>query len=102
MAIPRGVTPTFILTFDEDGLDLTTARNVYVTFENGAVITKTGDALSVAARQIEVFLTQADTLALARGAVKIQANWTFDDETRAASDIVSYVFGPQLLNRVVE
>lgn len=102
MAIPRGVTPTFILTFDEDGLDLTTARNVYVTFDNGAIITKTGDALSVAAKQIEVYLSQADTLALARGAVKIQANWTFEDGSRAASSIVTYAFGPQLLNRVVE
>lgn len=102
MAIPRGVTPTFILTFEDDGLDLTTAKNVYVTFDNGAVITKTSDEISVAARQIEVYLTQAETLALSRGAVKIQVNWTFDDGSRAASDIVPYTFGPQLLNRVVE
>lgn len=39
MSIPRGTTPTFALTFEDEELDLTQAENVYVTF---SYITKTG------------------------------------------------------------
>ena len=36
MGVPQFTTPTFTLTFTEQGLDLTTqALNVYVTFESG-------------------------------------------------------------------
>jgi hypothetical protein len=44
MSVARGITPTYILTFNEQSLDLTAMRNVYVTFKKGAkVLTKTGN-----------------------------------------------------------
>ena len=104
-SIPRGVTPTIVLTFADPALDLTTADHVYVTFRNvqgGKDITKSDEDLTVSAKQISVFLSQSDTLSFTKGAVAIQANWTYASGARAASTIVNYTFGDQLLNRVVE
>lgn len=102
MAIPRGVTPTFTLTFEDDDLDLTQAAHVYVTFRGGREITKADDELTIAAKQIDVYLTQAETLAFRQGEVAIQANWTYLDGHRAASEIVSFNFSGQLLDKVVD
>ena len=100
MAIPRGVTPTFTLTFADENLDLTQAAHVYVTFKSGKTITKSDSELTIAAKQIDVYLTQAETLSF-RGVVSIQVNWTYADGSRAASDIVPYNFSEQLLDKVV-
>ena len=102
MSIPRGVTPTFTLTFDSDDLDLTQADHVYVTFANKATITKSDADLDIRAKQISVYLTQEETLSFKEGATAIQVNWTYGDGSRAASEIVRYTFNAQLLNRVVE
>ena len=100
--IPRGVTPTFTLTFTGD-LDLTQAAHVYVSFKSGAVnIVKSDSDLTIAAKSVSVYLNQSETLSISRGATAIQVNWTYGDGSRAASDIVTYSFGDQLLNRVVE
>lgn len=109
MSIPVGVTPTFTLTFDDDNLDLTAADHVYVTFECGLVeLTKADLDLTIAAKQIDVSLTQAETLSFMPASyipnpplVEIQANWTYSNGDRAASDIVKYPFGKQLLDKVV-
>ena len=48
MGVPQYTTPTFTLNFTEQSLDLTQARNVYVTFKSeGTLITKTGEDLTV-------------------------------------------------------
>ena len=109
MSIPVGVTPTFTLTFDDDNLDLTATDHVYVTFKSGLTkITKSDAQLTVAAKQIDVALTQAETLSFMPASyipnpplVEIQANWTYSNGDRAASDIVKYPFGKQLLDKVV-
>lgn len=109
MSIPVGVTPTFTLTFDDDNLDLTAADHVYVTFKSGLTkITKSDAQLTVSAKEIEVALTQAETLAFMPTSylpcppkVDIQANWTYTGGDRAASEIFSYQFGNQLLDEVV-
>ena len=104
--IPIGTTPTFVLTV---AADLSEAAHVYATFNGSTTITKTGDDLTIEpitgetpATAVSVFLSQAETLALSQGTVQIQVNWTFDDGSRAASDIVSYSFGANLLGKVVE
>ena len=103
MSVPSWTTPTFTLTFTQQGLDLTQAHNVYVTFRSGQnVITKTGEDLTIAEKEIGVFLSQAETGMLAPGMVEIQANWTTGDGGRAASEIVRYEFSPQLLKAVIE
>lgn len=35
MAAAIGTTPTFVLTFEDEELDLTQMANVYVTFQSG-------------------------------------------------------------------
>lgn len=100
--IPRGVTPTFSLTFTDDDIDLTEAAHVYVTFKGGREITKSDGDLTIAEKQIDVYLTQAETLSFRQGGVSIQVNWTYPDGSRGASEIVSYQFTAQLLDKVVE
>lgn len=109
MSIPRGTTPTLHLTFTEEELDLTTASNVYVTFEQGTrEITKSGDDLVVAEKQIDVYLNQKDTLGFKAGEVEIQANWISDTldssgkPKRVGSEIATVEFSKQLLERILE
>ena len=103
MGVPRGTTPTFTLDFEESDIDLTEAESVYVTFvgSSGQKVTKTGDDLDVQEKKISVYLTQSDSLKLPAGDVEIQANWTYADGRRCASDCVTYRFTKQLLEKVV-
>ena len=102
MGVPLYTTPTFTLTFSEQGLDLTQAQNVYVTFRSGATcITKTGADLTIGEKEISVFLSQEETARFARGVLQIQANWT-QGGRRIASEIASYDMTGQLLTKVVE
>ena len=103
MGVPIGTTPTLSLTFSDETLDLTAANHVYVTIEGGGhTITKTDSELSVQEKKIDVYLSQQETLKFQTGNVRIQVNWTYGNGSRAASTIVSYNFGDNLLNRVVE
>ena len=103
MSIARATTPTFTLTFTDEELDLTQVTNVYVTFEQGKKsLTKTGSDLTVAAKQIEVYLNQSETLQFGVGIVKIQANWTMAGGRRASSNVVGYHLTEHLLEEVVE
>ncbi len=102
MSVPRGTTPTLVLTFTDPNLDLTAAEDVYVTLKNGqAKITKTGDALEVEPKKISVFLNQTETLGFPEGPAEIQVNWTGGGK-RAASEIASFYFTRQLLDEVLE
>ena len=103
MSIPRGTTPTFTLTFTEQGLDLTRANNVYVTFERGGRnLTKSGSNLVIQEKSIQVYLDQRETLQFTEGQVEIQVNWTGANGNRVASDIKTVDFSKQLLRRVIE
>ena len=102
MSVPRGTTPTLVLTFTDPNLDLTTASNVYVTLKNGTVkITKTGDALEVEPKKISVFLSQTETLGFPEGAAEVQANWIGGGK-RAATEIAPFYFSRQLLDEVLQ
>ena len=102
MAIPRGTTPTITLTFSDQTLDLTTATEVYVTLEqNGEIITKTGEDLTVSAQQIELALTQKETLGFAEGNLNIQVNWTTAADQRACSNVKTIQMSKQLLEEVI-
>lgn len=103
MGVPRFTTPTFRLTFTEEGLDLRNAANVFVTFcGRGVTITKTGEALTVGEKEIDVFLEQEETGKFEAGTVNIQANWTTPDGKRIASVIAAAEITPQLLRQVIE
>ena len=102
MGVSQFTTPTFVLTFANEQLDLTTALNIYVTFScvTGS-ITKSGNSLTISEKQIDVYLTQEECGNLF-GDVEIQANWTFVNGDRAASDIQTVKIDKNLLRRVVE
>lgn len=103
MSVARGTTPTYVLTFTEQSLDLTQAHSVYVTFKKGAkVLTKTGNDIVVSAKQVEVYLNQKETLSLSQGDVKVQVNWTLSGGMRACSEVVNTVLSEQLLEKVIE
>lgn len=102
MAVTQYTTPTFTLTFTEEGLDLTQARNVYVTFKGqGVNITKTGNDLTIEEKQIQVLMNQDETGQM-HDQIDIQVNWTLPNGIRAASDIVTVEIECNLLKRVVE
>lgn len=103
MSVARGTTPTYILTFDEQSLDLTEANNVYVTFRKGAkALTKTGNDIEVSAKQVRVYLNQKETLSFSTGEVKVQVNWTTYGGRRASSEVAEVNLSEQLLDKVVE
>lgn len=101
MGIARATTPTFTLTFTEEALDLTQATNVYVTFEQDELnFTKTD--LDVAEKQVDVYLSQEETLRFKVGVVNIQVNWTMANGHRACSDVKQVEITKQLLRQVIE
>jgi hypothetical protein len=103
MGVPRYTTPVFTLTFSEEGLDLTTATGVFVTFKQACYsVTKTGEDLEVTEKTISIYMGQEETAEFCEGDVEIQANWITADGNRIASEIVSYPISRQLLQRVVE
>ena len=103
MSVARGTTPTYILTFSEQSLDLTEANNVYVTFRKGAkVLTKTGQDIEVYPKRVEIYLNQKETLSFSQGAVKVQVNWTLAEGRRAASVVKEIDLSEQLLEKVIE
>lgn len=101
----KGTTPTFTLTFPDD-VDLTLANHVYVTFEKGnKELRKTGTDLVVTEHQIDVFLSQEETLSFPSGDVSLQVNWTYADggvTKRAASNIVTVNMRTNLEDTVLE
>ena len=103
MATPRGTTPTLFLTFDEDPeLDLLQAVSWYVTLSDGrGKVTKTGDALTVSEKEIDVTLSQEDTLKLKVGRAEIQANWVYANGLRGGSEISYVMLSKQLLDEVL-
>ena len=80
----KGVTPTYTFKAPQT-LDMTLATKVWVTFstpDEREIFTKSGDDLTVTQHQVEVYLSQADTLRMPTGRVKIQLNWTYVEGTK--------------------
>lgn len=105
----RGTTPTFTLNINDptNTLDLRSAQNVYVTFEQGRhCVTKTGDDLSVQARSVSGWLTQQESLSFEAGKpATVQVNWTYLDMDgtvrRAATKVQDVRVNRQLLSEVL-
>lgn len=99
----RGTTPTFQLKINDESVDLTTADNVYVTFAYMKwSLTKTGDDLDVYAQEVDVYLSQTETLSFPKASVDVQINWTFDNGKRACTTIASVKVTKNLIERVLE
>ena len=80
----QGVTPTIIIKLPTT-IDLTQASHVYVTFKQNKVLIKMVDDCIVSEHQVEIYLSQEDTLMFERGAVEIQVNWTYATGQRGAT-----------------
>lgn len=95
-------TPTFTLTVPND-VDLTQASHIYFTLTQGKnTINKSDADLTVTAHSVEVFLSQAETLAFKMGLAALQLNWTYSDGARACSNIATVSISENLLKAVVE
>ena len=102
MGIPQYTTPTFTLTWGE--LPFSPAgADVFVTFRRlNALITKSGEDLTVGDGSVTVALSQEDTAQIVPGPVEIQVNWLLADGSRYASEIASAEISGQLLCQVLE
>lgn len=108
----QATTPTFRLTINSctgDTVDLSLARNVYVTIQQGSkVINLSGDEVTYEGNVVSVFLSQEKSLALnEKEMAKIQVNWTYlaeDEKTilRAATNVGRIMISEQLLKQVLE
>ena len=103
MAYTIGTTPTFVLEFSAEEVDLAEAENLYVTIKQGhKELTYTGDDLVLEGNSIKVYLPQEESLKFKPGIIEIQANWTYGDGDRACSDIVQLEADRNLLMRFIE
>lgn len=99
----RGTTPTFKLTISDNNVDLTQAYNVYATFKQlSTVITKTGEDITISPQEVDIYLTQEESLQFSSGTLQIQLNWTYADGSRACSIIVSINVENNLIGDVLE
>lgn len=77
----QGVTPTFTFKAPEE-VDLSTATKVWVTFsteDERELVTKAGNDLTVTTNEVELYLTQQETLKLPVGVLKVQLNWIYNE-----------------------
>lgn len=102
----RGTTPSFTLKIKNENVDLTKAKDIYVTFsQGGKQIEKSGEDLEIEERTVSVWLTQKESLMLTEGcSAEIQINWIYYDLDgvtlrRAATKIRSIPIDKQLLKR---
>ena len=94
---------TFSLKFADDNLDLTQASNVYATFKQDEnTITKTGQDITVSAKQVDVYLDQEESLRFGKGRMEVQLNWTYENGQRACSNIVKVDVNKNLVGSVLE
>jgi hypothetical protein len=98
----QATTPTFILTLPEE-VDLSVVQSMYFTLEQGStVLTKSDDALVIDGQTVSVYMTQEETLKFKTGNANMQLNWTYNNGSRACSNIVNVPVGRNLLKEVVE
>ena len=114
MAIPRGTTPTFILTTTNQLVDWTLADHIYVAFYQERKragchgnwnnrVTKTEEDVDIDKQSIAVYFSQEETLSFdADSDIQVQVNWTYGDGQRGATQIARVRFGENLIRRVLE
>lgn len=98
-----GTTPTFKLKLAEPTVDLTEAINVYASFsQNNVKIIKSTESLDITPNEVDVYLTQEETLKFSEGTLDIQLNWTYEDGSRAATYKTSIEVENNLIGKVLE
>lgn len=96
----RGTTPTHI--FDTD-ISLVDAEVIYVTYKQGRVILeKTKDDVRVTENQLQVDLTQEETLMFATNReAEVQIRAKFADGTAVASNVSQIIVAPIIKEGVI-
>lgn len=77
----QGLTPTIIVR--ETAVDLTEAAHLYPSIKQGSFVLRP-ESFEVSANEVDIYLSQADTLQLSPGSAEIQINWTYADGQRGA------------------
>ena len=98
----QATTPTFILTLP-GSVDPEDIAHIYFSLvQNTVNIMKTGEDITIDGQSVYATLAQVDTVRLIPGAAKIQLNWTYQNGSRACSQIVQINITENLLKEVVE
>lgn len=85
----QGLTPTIIVRFPET-IDLTDAAYVYVSFRQGdKLLMKKTDGFTVESHEVDIYLTQEETLMFRSGSATVQVNWTYPSGQRGATRWIS-------------
>lgn len=95
----QGLTPTITVTLSTS-TDLTQAAHIYPTIKQGGKVMRLTN-FEFTAHQVDIYLTQADTLELSPGAAEIQINWTYSDGQRAATVPKGMTISPNHLLEVL-
>lgn len=97
----QGLTPTIIVRIP-DTIDLTEAANHYVSFMQGnRLLLKKTDGFVVEAHEVEIYLTQEETLMFRPGAASMQVNWTYSTGQRGATRWIGIRFDANQLPEVL-
>ena len=97
----KGTTPTFI--FKLKDIDLQTAEDIAVTFQtSGKTIEKNLDDITINENEIEVYLSQEDTLSLSVGGAKAQVNILFNGGVRGCTKAINIPVKNNLKNEVMQ
>ena len=105
--IYRGTTPTYTLTFEDENLDFGDAHEIILTIadtNDNAILELSGTQLDVGTKTISFSLSQQQTLAMPKGNLPVQVNWTFlygSEIKRACSNIVNINFQKNLHREVM-
>lgn len=97
-----GTTPTYKITINS--IDMSTVRNIYITFAQGegVEITKTGDEITIEQNVVSTKLSQEETLRFHEGIVLVQVRGTTKSGDAFASPLYSEKVQPILLGRAIE
>lgn len=79
----QGLTPTITITVPND-TDLTEAANVYPSIKQGKRLVRPV-TFDVTAHQVDIYLSQEETLSLVPGGAEVQLNWTYSAGQRGAT-----------------
>lgn len=81
----QGLTPTIIVRVPET-IDLTEAANIYVSFmQSNRLLMKKTEGFVVEAHEVDIYLTQEETLLFKPGTASMQVNWTYSTGQRGAT-----------------
>lgn len=97
----QGLTPTIIVRVPQT-IDLTEASNHYVSIkQNDCLVLKKSEGFIVEQHEVEIYLTQEETLRFRTGTIFLQLNWTYATGQRGATRWIGIRVEPNQLLEVL-